>query len=254
MQRRKSIEVAAVAVGLVAMAAGVFAQQAPAGRGAAPAAPQGQAQGEGRGRGAAPAAAAAAPATVPALMFKEIWKQPPYTGTLNDENRRVTQAAVTNPQLELKLYGAAVKEVGVYEHEGRFDLWTGMSTSPVALMLRDKGNLIDLTGLARLRATVRTQSLHLLYPALKLADGTYVAGSRGVNTEGNFIHTEIAFNGQRWFKLDPEKLVTTVEVMNPDLSKVDEVGFVDLMPSGGHGNAGWANVSTVELYAKPVKR
>lgn len=247
MQRRKSIHVAAVAFGLGVMAAGVFAQ-APAGRGAAP---QGQAQGEGRGRGAA---APAAPATVPALMFKEVWKQPPYTGTLNDENRRVTQAAVTNPNLELKLYGAAVKEVGVYEHEGRFDLWSGMSTSPVALMLRDRGNFVDLTGLARLRAIVRTQSLHVLHPALKLADGTYVAGSRGINTEGNFVTTEVAFNGQRWFKLDPEKLVTTVEVMNPDLSKVDEIGFVDLMPSGGHGNAGWHNLSTVELYAKPVKR
>ena len=48
--------------------------------------------------------------------------------------------------------------------------------------------------------------------------------------------------------------MTTVEVKNPDLTKVDEVGLVDLMPSGGHGNAGWVNLSTIELYAKPVPR
>lgn len=247
MQWRMSIETAAMALGLVVLASGAFAQQPPAGRGAAP---QGRGQGEGRGAQAAPAA----PATRPALLFKEEWKQPPYTGALNDETRRVTQAAVTNPRLELKLYGQAVREVGVYEHEGRHDLWTGMATSPVALMLRDKSNFVDLTGLARLRATVRTQALHLLYPVVKLADGTYLAGSRGVSTEGDFIQTEIAFNGMRWFKLDPEKVVTTVEVRNADLSRVDEVGFADLMPSGGHGTAGWANVSTVELYAKPVPR
>jgi len=35
---------------------------------------------------------------------------------------------------------------------------------------------------------------------------------------------------------------------------VDEIGFVDLMPSGGKGFAGWSNVSVVELYAKPVPR
>jgi hypothetical protein len=26
------------------------------------------------------------------------------------------------------------------------------------------------------------------------------------------------------------------------------------MPGGGHGSAGWVNVSVVELYAKPVPR
>jgi hypothetical protein len=35
---------------------------------------------------------------------------------------------------------------------------------------------------------------------------------------------------------------------------VDEIGWADLMPGGGHGVAGWVNVSGVELYAKPVPR
>ena len=32
--------------------------------------------------------------------------------------------------------------------------------------------------------------------------------------------------------------MTTVEVKNPDLSRVDEIGFVDLMPGGGKGCCG----------------
>jgi hypothetical protein len=235
--RMSIMSIAAVALGVVALTSGAVAQQ-PAAAGA-----------RGGGRGAA---ADAVPR--PALLFKEEWKQPPYTGALNDENRRVTQAAVSNPQLELKLYGTDAKDIGVYSHEGRLDLWNGIVTSPIAVTLRDKTSYIDLTGLARLRWIVRTQALHVLHPVLRLADGTYIAGSHTDSTEGDYIQSEVAFGNQRWYKMDPEKVVTTVEVKNPDLSKVDEIGWTDLMPAGGHGNAGWTNVSAIELYAKAVPR
>ena len=192
--------------------------------------------------------------TRPALMFKETWKQPPYTGQLNDENRRATQDAITNSALELKLYGAAAKDVGVYAHEGRMDLWNGVVKSPVAIMLRDRTSYADLTGLARLRAVVRTMGLHVIYPVVKIADGSYVAGSRGVNTDGDFLEVEVAFGGMRWHKFDPATATTSAEVKNPDLTKVDEIGFVDLAPGGGHGVSGAFNLSTVELFAKPVAR
>jgi hypothetical protein len=39
----------------------------------------------------------------------------------------------------------------------------------------------------------------------------------------------------------------------PDLSKVDEVGFVDLIPGSGDGSGGHVNVASFELYGTPVK-
>jgi hypothetical protein len=45
-----------------------------------------------------------------------------------------------------------------------------------------------------------------------------------------------------------------LEVNNPDLSRVDEIGYVDLMPGGGHGTAGCTNVSWIEVYASARKR
>ena len=167
---------------------------------------------------------------------------------------RVTPAVVTNPNLEVKLYGTHASVIRAAEHEGRFDLWTGMATSPVAVTLRDKRNFVDLSGLARLRWMVRTSSIHTLYPVVKLADGTFIAGNRGVSTDGEFLQVEISFGNMKWFKLDPAKVVVTSQVMNPDLSKVDEVGLVTLAPGGGHGVAGSANLSTVELFARPVPR
>jgi hypothetical protein len=204
-------------------------------------------------------------AVTPPLMFRETWKQPPHTGPLNDENRRITPDALTNADLELHLYGPDARDIQVTEHNGVPDLWTGFTTSPVALTLRHKGAYMDLTGLTRMRWRTRTENLHLLHPVVKLADGTLLVGSqtfsspqrRMVGTEafsGSFVVSDVTFEDQRWFQLDPGKVIVLKEVGNPDLSRVDEIGFVDLMPGGGHGFAGCSNVSWIEVYATPRRR
>lgn len=192
----------------------------------------------------------------PPLLYREEWKQPPYEGELDDEKRRIRrpEEAISNPKLELKLYGPDVKNLLVALHEGRHDLWTGLVLSPVAATLRHKEYFIDLTARARVRWITRTQSLHVIHPFIKLADGTLIAGDHTVATGGDFLASEVSFNNQRWYVVDPLKLVTTTEYKSPDLSKVDEIGFVDLMPSGGKGFAGWSNLSTIEIYANPVPR
>src|SRR4029450_5161995 len=116
-------------------------------------------------------------ALTPPLLFREGWQQPPHTGPLNDENRRITPHAVTNPDLELRLYGTDAHNIQVTEHNGIPDVWTGFTTSPVALTLRHKNAYLDLTGLTRMRWRTRTENLHVLHPVVKLADGTLVGGS-----------------------------------------------------------------------------
>src|SRR6266850_3876031 len=157
------------------------------------------------------------PAVRPPLLFREDWRLPKHAGPATDENMRFTPEVVTNERLEVKLYGAGSAPVRAAEHEGRIDLWTGLATSPVAVTLRDKRNYLDLTGLARLRWIVRTNSIHVLYPLVKLADGTYAAGNRGITTDGEFLQVEVAFGGMRWYQLDPVKVVVTSEVKNPEL-------------------------------------
>jgi hypothetical protein len=232
MSRHISPRLALSLVVMLGTGHGAFAQQSP------------QVRGSGEPPGGLP------------LLFREEWKQPPYTGELDDDKRRIrnTKDAVGNPNLELKLYGPDARDLLMAEHEGRHDLWTGLVNSPIAATLRDRNNYLDLTGRSRLRWITRTQSLHAIHPVVKLADGTLLAGSVANATDGDFLESEVAFGHQRWYKLDPDKLVTTIEVKNPDLSRVDEIGFVDLMPSGGKGFAGWSNVSVVELYAKPAPR
>jgi hypothetical protein len=190
----------------------------------------------------------------PPLLYSEPWRLPPYTGEQTDENMRFTPAVVTNPRIEAKLYGPDAKVIRAAVHEERIDLWNGMTSSPTAITLRDRRNFVDLTGAARLRWTLRTNAIHLLHPVVKLADGRLIVGDRAINTEGEFLTVEVAFIGMRWYALDPAKVIVLTEVVNPDLRRVDEVGVAMLSPGGGHGIAGSANLSTVELFAYPIAR
>jgi len=190
----------------------------------------------------------------PPLLFSEPWRLPPHSGEQTDENMRFVPAVVTNPNLEAKLYGPDAKVVRAAVHEERIDLWNGMSTSPVAVTLRDRRNYVDLTDPARLRWIVRTNAIHTLHPVVRLADGRLIVGDRAITTHGEFLSLEIAFTGMRWYGLDPAKVIVLTEALNVDLRRVDEVGLAMLSPGGGHGIAGSANLSNVELFAYPVPR
>src|SRR5688572_5355490 len=190
----------------------------------------------------------------PPLLYSETWKLPPYTGEQTDENTRVTPAVLTNANLEVKLYGPDAKVIRAAVHEERIDLWNGMTASPSAVTLRDRRNFVNLTDAARLRWIVRTNAIHSLHPVVKLADGRLIVGDRSITTHGEFLSIEIAYSGMRWYGLDPNKVIVLTEVLNPDLSKVDEIGLAMLAPGGGHGIAGSANLSNVDVFAYPVPR
>jgi hypothetical protein len=199
--------------------------------------------------------------TAPPLLFKELWQQVPAaigvpTSPKRSQNQYwlASQTAVTNPALEAKFYGTDAGNITVYIHEGRADLWTGLTGSPVAVTLRHRDSYLDLRGLARVRAILRTGNLHTLHPVVRLADGRLLAGSRTIDTDGQFLTTDVSFDNLRWYALEVPTLGVKAQAMKVDLSRVDEVGFVDLAPGGGHGSSGWANISWIEVYAKAVPR
>jgi len=134
-------------------------------------------------------------------------------------------------------------------------LWTGMCTTPCGFTLRDKNNFADLTGLARIKMVTKTSGFHKVSPIVKLADGTMLIGDKFEGSPVDWLESDIAVSEMRWRKLDPERIVTVGDWVNsPNLSRVDEIGFADLMPGSGHGQGGWSDVARIEVYAKPVKR
>jgi hypothetical protein len=190
----------------------------------------------------------------PQLFFQEKWKQIPGGG----ENP-ATQAHVANPNLEFKLYGETASELqvtGIAGDEGNpIHTWSGMCSTPCAFAFRDKSNFADLTGLARIRVNAKMSGFHQVRPIVKLADGSWLVADRAVGTPADWLETEISVSELRWLRLDPDRVVTVGNwVENPDLSRVDEIGFADLLPGSGHGPGGWSDVAQIAVYAKPVKR
>jgi hypothetical protein len=221
----------------------LYAQQREGQRGGGAAAGGQRGGGGGRGGGRAP------------LFFREEWKQTPAGG----EHPVNPAEALANANLELKLYGPTASEIqltgAATDENNPIHLWTGLCTSPCGATLRDKTNYADLTGLARMRWVTKMSGFHQVRPVVKLADGTLLVGDRADGSTVDWLQTEFSFSDIRWRKLDPQRTVTTGDwVANPNLSKVDEIGFVDLLPGSGHGQGGWSDVATIEVYAKSVKR
>src|SRR5687767_6510432 len=150
----------------------------------------------------------AVPAPFPPLFFSEPWRQ---TGTFDASSEfqpagGLTPAAVTNAQLELKVYDPAAGRIPEYRKNPPAgsrardwgsswciqmsgysqnpppvkvvagqpsdppNLWTGIC-GPVAATLRDRSNYVDLSSpLAKIRWVTRTSGFHVVRPVLKLAN------------------------------------------------------------------------------------
>lgn len=198
----------------------------------------------------------------PTLFFSESWQHP----SAGPVEAPVTQANVSGQNLELELFGLDAKDLEISGEPGPnnyLNVWSGLSKEPFAVLLKDKNRYVDLTGLAHIRWLIRTAGFHAVRPAIQLADGTLLVGDHA-DSSTIFAQREFALADIRWIRLDPTRVVTLPNrgfageagswYPNPDLSKVDAVGWVDLMPGSGHGFSGWINMATIEVYGKPVSR
>ena len=205
-------------------------------------------------KGKAGGGKAKAVAARPALFFREDWKQLP-----TNAEHAVDQASLANADLELKLYnntGEGILMTGTTGLESNPPhIWTGVCEGPCAATLRHKTKFADLTGLARIKSNVKASGFHQVRPMVKLANGTYLVADAAVGTFTDWLNFEFAVGDLRWLTLDPKRVVTTGTLVNaPDLSKVDEIGFADLMPGSGHGAGGWVDVAQIEVYANSAAR
>ncbi len=210
-------------------------------------------------KAATPAVGGSGP-TRPPLFLSESWKA--LTIPLDDHGAwPASQDAVASPNLQLTLHGPSAKEIVLVGVRGRADvyplnLWTGSTTSPTAATLRDRNNYVDLTDpLAKIRWVVRTSGFHQVRPVVRLADGTWLVGDRATGPSADFNESDVSIADLRWIRLDATRVVAVGNFLDRvDLSRVDEVGFADLMPGSGHGPGGYVNVARFEVYGKPVKR
>jgi hypothetical protein len=204
--------------------------------------------------------------TVP-VFFKVEWVRP-----ANQADTKVrympVQENVADPNVEMKFYGAAAKQILTNGTPGSdstpYGIWTGTAQGPFAVTFKLKNNYVDMTGLSTIRWFTRTSGFHVVRPVVKLANGLLLVGDLAIASVPQLTLSEFSLGNVRWIKLDPERVVTVnsgpaaanpnqeIWVPNPDLSKVGEIGFADLMPGSGHGTGGWIQLGTIEVYGKAV--
>lgn len=233
-----AILIAAAATAL----AGAAVAQPPAGARPAAGAP-----------GARPAAPAENPQRAP-LLWKEEWKQNEggKEGPLN------LTGSVGNSDLELKLYGPGAKlnMLGKNGDDGNpAHVFSGEATSQMAFAFHDKKGPADLSGLSRIRVNTKMSGLHKVYPIVKLANGDwYMADKAAGSSTKDWVVEDIPFSDVRWYKLDINNVVTKGNPVDKiDLSKVDDIGFADIIPASGHGPGGWFDVGQIEVFGRMAK-
>jgi len=231
-----------------------FAQQAPQAQGDAGAPQRG---GRAGGAGQARPGQVAAP-----LYLKVDWVRPAsQTGQVS-----MVQENVVDPNVEVKWYGAAAKKLLTTGTPGSdvapFGVWSGECDGPFAITfrLKDKSS-VDMTNLANVRWFVKTSGFHEVRPVIVLPDGTMLVADLPFSSIPILTESEFSLQGLRWLKLDKDRIVTLgrnpapaneIWVPDPDLSKIDEIGFVDLMPSSGHGTGGYIQLGPIEVFGKSV--
>jgi hypothetical protein len=185
----------------------------------------------------------------PPLFFREDWKKIPAVTPVTPEH-------LMNPKLQLALYGPGKDGVRKSHHETPNDdpyyIWSGECAGNCAIALRDKESYADLTGLAKIRWRTKQSGFRELRLILKLRDGTWLVSDHAEGATVDWHETEFAIADVHWRRLDIKTIIEGAWVEKPELSKVDEIGWTDLMV-GGNSPAS-SRVDWIEVYGQPVRR
>ena len=188
----------------------------------------------------------------------------------NDARQPQTPQTIATPDVDLQLYGDG-KNIVVATGAGPQlpRLFFGLCTGPCGFALRHKDVFFDLRGRAAVRFTTIVSGFHRVRPIIKLADGSMLIGDQAEGSTADYHRYDISFSDCRWLRLDAARGVTLGGTwVQPDLSKVDEVGLFDILPGSGEWTApglsverqppppagGWIAVSSFEVWGQRVAR
>jgi hypothetical protein len=201
-----------------------------------------------------------APAEPAPLLFHEKWTRAPQAQPMLQEN-------LGNQHLTLHLYGNP-NEIRKTFHPDEDYTYTGETIENWALTVSDKNAYWNLTGDGRIRFRTRNSGYRFLHVVIKTADGKYFVSEEGAGESSAWIETDYILSNLRWRNLmmtdtptnasnrrapNPKRVpIIPTSPGTPDLSRVEEVGFSDLMPGGWIPST--SRVNAFWLYGKAVPR
>jgi hypothetical protein len=190
-----------------------------------------------------------AEAARPPLFFREDFRE-------TEAATPITQEHIANPSLLLGVYGPGKAGMKKSHHDTPADdpyyIWNGTCEGNCAASLRHSDSYADLTGLAKIRWRTKQSGFRSLHILLKLANGTWLVSDQADGSSNDWREREFAVQDIRWRQLDIKTVVEGAWVERPDLSRVDEIGWSDLMTGGG--TPACSRLDWIEVYGRAVKR
>lgn len=184
----------------------------------------------------------------PALVFREDWKETPA-------DMPVSQDHVANPDLTLQLYGPGLHGIKKSNHpnipDDPYYIWSGPCPGNWAVTLRLRSGDIDLRGPALVRWRSKQSGFRQLRIILKLTGGKWLVSDQSDDASYDWRVKEFGIRSIRWRTLDISRVCEGKWVEAPDLSRVEEVGFTDLM-AGGMSDA-CSRLDWIEVYGNRAK-
>lgn len=185
----------------------------------------------------------------PSLFVREDFRETPAATP-------ITQEHVQNPSLLLGLYGPGKAGMRKSHHDTPADdpfyVWSGTCEGNCAASLRHVDSYVDLTGLARIRWRTKQSGFRSLHLLLKLANGMWLVSEQADGSSSDWKESEFPIQDVRWRQLDIRTVVEGAWVEHPDLSRVDEIGWSDLMTGGS--SAACSRLDWIEVYGRAVAR
>jgi len=132
----------------------------------------------------------------------------------------------------------------------------------------DKTSMWDLSGTAKIRLKTQNSGYRFLHVVVRTADGLYFVSEEGSPESRVWIERDYVFSDLHWRNLmmtdtptnasnrrqpDPKRVpIIPTSRAAPDLTKVAEVGFTDLMPGGWIPST--SRVAAFAVHGKAVPR
>lgn len=180
------------------------------------------------------------------LFFREDWAESPPAIP-------VTADHLVNKSLELSLHGPGrsviKKSFHVFKVNDPHYIWSGLCHGTWALSLRKKEAAVDLSA-GRVRWRSKQAGFRNLRVIVKTAAGQWLVGDAVDGPSEDWRIREFITANIRWRALDIEKIVEGAWVDDPDLTRIVEVGFTDLMSGGGSDAC--SRLDWIEVYGKSV--
>ncbi|GHB72608.1 hypothetical protein GCM10007390_28360 [Persicitalea jodogahamensis] len=183
----------------------------------------------------------------PGLFFREDFKETPA-------ETPVTQEHLTNNDLVMTLYGPGKDSIRKSHHDKPADdpyyIWSGVCQGNWAVAIKHRTKYVDLSRQGKISWRSKQSGYRQLHVILKLADGTWLVSQPLDPESGDWRVREFNISDMKWMGLNIESVIETKPVVNADLTKVEEIGWTDLM-RGGRSPAS-SRLDWIEVSGFPV--